>query len=127
MYAKIENLSQDALRRLFNGPLESFNNIPSALRSQSHDISNFEFARNRMRWAIREVATIKFHPRCDEEIHTTGKKRGPYKNNILNQIIEMMDPDKNTSGKPILYQLFQRCSFFSKLRLMTPHSLNKPH
>jgi hypothetical protein len=79
-YAKSEEIPEAALRRLSNGPLESFNNIPSALRSQSHGISNFEFARNRMLWTIREDAAIRFHPRSDEEIHTTGKKRGPYKN-----------------------------------------------
>lgn len=47
-YAKIENLSEDALRRLSNGPQESFNNIPSALRTQSYGISNFEYVRNRI-------------------------------------------------------------------------------
>lgn len=34
-----------------------------------------------------------------------------------------MDPDKNTSGEPIMFQLFQRCSIFFKPRLLTPVKL----
>lgn len=71
----------EMLRRLSNGPMESFNNIPSALRRQSHGISNFEFARNRILWAIRDDAPINIVPLSDSEIHKTGKKRGPYKKN----------------------------------------------
>ena len=69
------------LRRLSNGPMESFNNIPSALRRQSHGIRNFEFARNRILWAIRDDAPINIVPLSDSEIHKTEKKRGPYKKN----------------------------------------------
>lgn len=82
-YAKSGNLPEDALRRLSNGPLESFNNIPSALRSQSHGISNFEYVRNRILWAIRDDAPIKADPYKREQVHTDGKKRGPYNKNRI--------------------------------------------
>ncbi|MCI5773071.1 MAG: transposase [Erysipelotrichaceae bacterium] len=71
----------EMLRRLSNGPMESFNNIPTALRRQSHGISNFEFARNRILWAIRDDAPINVVPLSNSKIHKVGKKRGPYKKN----------------------------------------------
>ncbi len=52
---------KDILRRLSNGPMESFNNIPSALRSQSHGLSNFEYTRNRILWSIRDDAPIRLN------------------------------------------------------------------
>ena len=49
------------LRRLSNGPMESFNNIPSGYRTQSHGIDDFEFTRNRILWSYRKDAPIYGH------------------------------------------------------------------
>ena len=69
---------KEMLRRLSNGPLESFNNIPSALRAQSHGVTNFRYTRNRILWHLRENAAIKGVPYSDDEVHTVGRKRGKY-------------------------------------------------
>ena len=71
---------KEKLRRLSNGPMESFNNIPSGYRAQSHGIDDFEFARNRILWAYRPDASILGVPKSAAEVHNyTGKKRGQYK------------------------------------------------
>ena len=77
-YVKNMNEDETIIRRLSNGPLESFNNIPSKLRTQSHGVDNFTFTRNRILWAIRDDAPILGNPRDENEIHRTGKKRGNY-------------------------------------------------
>ena len=70
----------DELRRLSNGPMESFNNVPSSFRSRSHGLANFEFVRNRILWSKRDDAGILGVPRTRKEIHVdTMKKRGSYK------------------------------------------------
>ena len=67
------------LRRLSNGPIESFNNGPSVFRSNSHGVTNFEFVRNRILWSERDDAPIHAVPKSEKEVHTyTGRKRGPY-------------------------------------------------
>ncbi len=73
------NCDTSTLRRLSNGPVESFNNIPSTLRSQSHGLDNFEYARNRILWSQREKEPIHLVPRSKEEIKKVGKKRGSYR------------------------------------------------
>ena len=71
---------KEVLRRMSNGPMESFNNIPSSFRSQSHSVSNFEFVRNRILWSTRDDAGILGVPKSKKEIQTcTSKKRGKYK------------------------------------------------
>lgn len=84
IYVQAERLgsNNDVLRRLSNGPMESFNNIPSALRTQSHGIDNFEFAKNRILWSIRDDAPINIIPLSNDKIHREGKKRGSYKKHI---------------------------------------------
>ena len=80
-YLKVEdvNNAHKSLRRLSNGPMESFNNKPSNLRSDSHGVSNFSFVRNRLLWATRDDASILGVPKTPEQVHRyTGKKRGPY-------------------------------------------------
>lgn len=67
------------VRRLSNGPIESFNNKPSKLRSNSHGISNFEFTRNRILWSSRKDEPILLVPRSKDEIYSPGKSRGKYK------------------------------------------------
>lgn len=78
IYVESMNGDESIMRRLSNGPLESFNNIPSALRTQSHGVDNFMFTRNRILWAVRDDTPILAAPRKDEEIHKNGKKRGNY-------------------------------------------------
>ncbi len=82
-YIKGEKLykNKEVVRRLSNGPLESFNNIPSHYRSQSKGIKNFIFTRNRILWSVRKVTPIKAKPFTKEEVHNPGKKRGPYNKN----------------------------------------------
>ena len=77
-YVKDIGADESMMRRLSNGPLESFNNIPSRLRSQSHGVNNFAFTRNRILWSVREDASILGMPKNQKEIHTHGKKRGTY-------------------------------------------------
>lgn len=69
------------IRRLSNGPLESFNNIPSSLRSHSHGIDDFDFFRNRILWHCRDDAAILGIPKTKEEIHRPSKPKGPYNKN----------------------------------------------
>lgn len=74
------NMENDSvvIRRLSNGPLESFNNIPSSLRAHSHGIDDFDFFRNRILWHCREDAAIQAVPKSKKEIHRASKPRGPY-------------------------------------------------
>lgn len=69
----------EALRRLSNGPMESFNGIPSALRTQSHGVDNFHFVKNRILWHLWDDAPIRIIPEPGAKIKREGKKRGPYK------------------------------------------------
>lgn len=72
----VDSLSDPNIkRRLSNGPLESFNNIPSALRTSSHGIDNFRFNRNRILWYLRDDAAILGNPKSKSEVHTKGKKK----------------------------------------------------
>ena len=67
------------LRRLSNGPMESFNNKPSQLRTDSHGISNFDFYRNRILWSLRDDASILAVPKPAKLVKSyPGKKRGKY-------------------------------------------------
>lgn len=81
-YVTENNLEDNGniLRRLSNGPLESFNNIPSKLRSQSHGLDDFDFVRNRILWYCRDDAAILAIPKKAEEVRRPSKKRGPYNN-----------------------------------------------
>lgn len=80
-FVYVDSLKDPSIkRRLSNGPLESFNNIPSALRSNSHGIDNFRFNRNRILWSVRQNASILGVPKTVNEVHTPGKTRGKYKN-----------------------------------------------
>ena len=69
----------ETLRRLSNGPLESFNNIPKDLKRVSNGVSDFEYTRNRILWATRENPPILAIPRSDKEVRVNvGKERGEY-------------------------------------------------
>jgi len=60
--------------------MESFNNIPSGYRTQSHSIDDFEFTRNRILWSYRKDAPFLAVPKSAAEVHNCiGKKRSAYK------------------------------------------------
>lgn len=69
----------EILRRISNGPMESFNNVPSGYRSQSHGVSNFAYTRARIIWSNREDEPLLIVPKSREEVHNkTNMKRGSY-------------------------------------------------
>ena len=74
----ISSSDSSVIRRLSNGHLEFFNNIPSSLRTSSHGIDIFRFTRNRILWNLRDDAPILGNPKSVNEVHTIGKKRGKY-------------------------------------------------
>lgn len=79
-----EDHTVTSLRRLSNGPMESFNNKPSAFRTQSKGIANFEYARNRILWSEWDDAPILAVPKTNKQIHNdpdqipSERKRGSY-------------------------------------------------
>lgn len=71
---------QAQLRRLSNGPMESYNRNPSDFRSRSNGLSNFSYIRNRLLWSARKDASIRLVPKTVKEVTVhTGKTRGSYK------------------------------------------------
>lgn len=71
--------NHEILRRISSGPLEAFNNEPKDFKRQSNGITNFSYSRNRILWSVRDNPSIRGVPYSKQEVHTTGKKRGPYK------------------------------------------------
>lgn len=68
------------VRRLSNGPMESYNNFPKDIKRISNGVSNFEFTRNRILWATRKNPSMLGVPKDYKEVcPNTGTKRGPYK------------------------------------------------
>ena len=80
LYIKVSSKKyKETLRRLSNGPLESFNNIPKDLKRVSNGVTDFEYTRNRILWATRENPPILAVPRSDKEVRVNiGKERGEY-------------------------------------------------
>lgn len=54
----VDSNGEYVLRRLSNGPMESFNNIPKDYKYISNGVSNFEYTRNRILWATRRNPSI---------------------------------------------------------------------
>ena len=71
--------NNEVLRRISNGPLESFNNVPKDYKRQSNGVRNFKCTRNRILWACRKDPVVMAIPYPREKVHTSGKPRGPYK------------------------------------------------
>ena len=71
--------NNDVLRRISNGPLESFNNVPKDYKRQANGVRNFTCTRNRILWACRKDPAMMAIPYSREKVHTAGKPRGPYK------------------------------------------------
>ena len=67
------------LRRLSNGPTESYNNNPSSYRTNSRGLSDFLFTRNRLLWSARFDAAILGNPKTYKDIRvSTNNSRGSY-------------------------------------------------
>ena len=62
------------LRRLSNGPMESFNNIPKDYKHISNGVSNFEYTRNRILWATRRNPSILGVPKVLPKTNKNKKK-----------------------------------------------------
>lgn len=77
--AERSEANKEVLRRISNGPLESFNNVPKDYKRQSNGVRNFKCTRNRILWASRTDAAIMAVPYSRDEVHTAGKPRCPYK------------------------------------------------
>ena len=54
----VDSNGEFVLRRLSNGPMESFNNIPKDYKHISNGVSNFDYTRNRILWATRRNPSI---------------------------------------------------------------------
>lgn len=68
------------VRRLSNGPMESYNNFPKDIKRNSNGVTNFEFTRNRILWATRKNPSMLGVPKDYKEVYPkTVTKRGPYK------------------------------------------------
>lgn len=68
------------LKRLSNGPIESFNNIPKDYKRICNGVANFEYTRNRILWATRHNPSWLASPKSDEEIFRRKlNSRGKYK------------------------------------------------
>lgn len=76
----VENVKSEEkiIKRLSNGPMESFNNKPKDLKRNSNGVTNFEYTRNRILWATRDNPAVQAIPKDRAEVHTEGKKRGSY-------------------------------------------------
>ena len=72
----------EMIRRISNGPMESFNNKPKDLKRNSNGVANFEYTRNRLLWSTRETPSILAITRDLKAIHKDGKIRGHYKKGI---------------------------------------------
>lgn len=64
----------------FTTSFVSFNNKPSALRTQSHGVKNIRYTRNLILWHMRKDVAIRFVPYKHVQVHTYDCKRGSYKN-----------------------------------------------
>lgn len=74
-----ENENDAVLRRISNGPMEGYNVKPKNLKRNSKGVRNFSYTRNRLLFATRKDKTFHYVNKTKAEIHTPGKKRGPYK------------------------------------------------
>lgn len=67
------------LRRLSNGPMESFNNFPKDLKRECNGVKNPDYTINRVLFARRTNPSVLAVPRPLSSFVTPGKPRGKYK------------------------------------------------
>ena len=70
----IDSNGEYILRRLSNGPMESFNNSPKDYKHISNGVSNFEYTRNRILWATRRNPSILGVPKALSKTNKNTKK-----------------------------------------------------
>lgn len=73
------------LKRISNGPMESFNNVPKDYKRVANSLSNFKFVRNRILFSTRKEAPALAVPKTKKEVNENSKtntKRGSYKKYI---------------------------------------------
>ena len=70
----IDSNGEYILRRLSNGPMESFNNSPKDYKHISNGVSNFEYTRNRILWATRRNPSILGVPKTLSKTNKNTKK-----------------------------------------------------
>ena len=70
----VDSNGEYILRRLSNGPMESFNNIPKDYKYISNGVSNFEYTRNRILWATRRNPSILGIPKKLPKTNKNNKK-----------------------------------------------------
>ena len=76
---KLDDSGELIIRRISNGPIESFNRKPKDLKRSSRGFTNFDYTRNRILWANRDDAAIRAVPKKFKEIQTkTDIVRGNY-------------------------------------------------
>lgn len=74
-----DDRGNEIIRRISNGPMESFNRKPKDLKRNSRGFSNFEYTRLRILWSERENTPILASPKpLNEVIPNSGRKRGTY-------------------------------------------------
>ena len=61
---------------------DDFFNLSASSNSHDFSLANFEYTRNRLLWATRDVPSILAIPRDLKDIHKDGKARGHYKKGI---------------------------------------------
>ena len=67
------------MRRISNGPIESWNNKPKDYKRICNGVKNFEFTRNRLLWSTRKKPSILAIPKSDKDVHKIKyKKRKNY-------------------------------------------------
>lgn len=62
------------LRRLSNGPIESFNRLPKDLKRTARGFKNFDYIRNRILWIVRDNQPMLAVPKTLDEIHPKKDK-----------------------------------------------------
>lgn len=80
---KVHNQTDSTLRRVSNGPMESWNNIPKDYKRISNGVTDFEYTRNRILWATRSDAYPRAVP-IKQIKYVSTRKRGPYKKKTRN-------------------------------------------
>lgn len=70
----VDSNGEYVLRRLSNGPMESFNNVPKDYKHISNGVSNFEYTRNRILWATRRNPSILGVPKTLPKTNKNIKK-----------------------------------------------------
>jgi transposase len=75
---QLHDQSESILRRVSNGPMESWNNIPKDYKRNSNGVTDFTYTRNRILWATRSNSCPRAVPIKSIKIVSTNH-RGPYK------------------------------------------------